>query len=110
MTPPEVRVDISHGPADAAQLSAWTWLWRRLLAPENSDASEGVTPEASERGTPGPRTLEIVDVPKAYQIVAPPVNRKTSLVALGQWALSAGRWSLVWAVTVAIQREGMRHG
>ncbi len=65
VTPPEVRVDISHGPADAAQLSAWTWLWRRLLAPENSDASEGVTPEASERGTPGPRTLEIVDVPQS---------------------------------------------
>jgi hypothetical protein len=48
MTPPAVQVRITYGPADPAQIRAWRWLWARLLvAPENGNAPEGGTPEAS---------------------------------------------------------------
>jgi hypothetical protein len=33
--------------------------------------------------------------------------RKATLVALGQWALSQGRWPLVWDVSMALGTEGL---
>ena len=35
---------------------------------------------------------------------------KSDLVSLGAWALAHGHWTLVLAVTVAIEREGLTNG
>jgi hypothetical protein len=35
-------------------------------------------------------------------------HREADLVAVGQWALAAGNSALVSAVTLAIEREGLR--
>jgi hypothetical protein len=37
------------------------------------------------------------------------LTRKTTFVALGLWALTAGRGWLVQAVDAAIEREGQQH-
>jgi hypothetical protein len=51
MTPPAVQVTVHDEPADPVRLAAWHWLWRRLLAPEQDNAPEAATAEASEDGT-----------------------------------------------------------
>jgi len=45
-----------------AQLQAWQWLWRRLLAedPEQDNGPEGGTPEPLAEGTAADRTMRSV--------------------------------------------------
>jgi hypothetical protein len=57
--------------------------------------------------------ISAVSVVSTGLVSAPPLScsgqRKADLVAVGQWALAAGHSAMVSAVTLAIEREGLRH-